>query len=256
MSPRKFACAYLSCSVLHELVLSCLRSSPFYSAYRLGSIIRRQGPIGDSAMECLISCMVNAKECVRRAATWGIGSGGHRVVPALLRLLQDPPVLLPPIMRQAIRTNAGYALRVAFSGDVQTVDPRAVDTLEAAISACEVQLAQRVAQLSPQEREVLELSHNRGARGWDGNMYSCVLEMDHEVHELRKTIATCLLALGQLGRIGMDHDCAANCLAPQNFPMLSASLCLWPITAPAECDLLHLSLVNVISLIFLSECPH
>jgi hypothetical protein len=151
--------------------------------------------------------MIDAKERVRRAATWGIGSGGDRVVPALLALLVDDLPPLPPVVQQCIRTNAGYALRVA----VETVDQRAVDALETAMSACELQLAKKVAELSPHERETLDLSHNRGPRGWDGNMYSCVVEMDHEVHELRKTVGTALLALGQLGHLGMiDQDCAPN----------------------------------------------
>lgn len=132
------------------------------------------------------------------------------MVPELLGLLKDELPSLPPLVRQAIRTNVGYALRVA----VETVNPRVVSTIEETISACELRLAERVAQLSPEEREALEVSHNRGARGWDGNMYSCVVEMDHEVHELRKTIATSLVALGQVGRLGMtDRDCTSICTA-------------------------------------------
>ena len=153
--------------------------------------------------------MVDAKERVRRAATWGIGSGGSAVVPSLLTLLADEHPSLPPVVQQAIRTNAAYALRVA----AESVDQHTVDALETALSASELQLAKKVAELLPHEREALELSHKRGPRGWDVNMYSCVVEMDHEVHELRKTMATSLLALGQFGRIAMTElDCARTVL--------------------------------------------
>ena len=43
-----------------------------------------------------------------------------------------------------------------------------------------------------------------------GNMYSCVLEMDHEVHELRKTMATATVALGQLGHLAMAERCGGG----------------------------------------------
>ena len=200
------------------------------SAYTLGSIIRHVGPTGDTAMQCLISCMVSTKECVRRAATWGIGSGGDRVVPPLLGLLVNELPALSPLVQQAVRTNAAYALHVA----VETVNPRAVDALETAISASETQLAKRVAELPADEREALQLSHTRGPRGWDGNVYNCVVEIDHEVTELRKTIATSLLALGQLGRLGMTTEDSAPsgialcCIAHPTGLKICAIQCILP----------------------------
>ena len=105
-------------------------------------------------------------------------------MPSLLGLLQenDLDTLLDPIARQAVRTNAGYALRVA----AETATPLAVDALEATLSACEEALARRVEDLPAQAREELEASHNRGARGWDGASNATLAPLIYKMHHFTK----------------------------------------------------------------------
>lgn len=172
------------------------------SAYTLGAVSKHQrgDGAGAVALATLVQCMVSPLERVRRAATWGIGLAGDSAVPPLLGLLAAPHKLEPspqlsPLTQQEVRTNAAHALGEA----AETATAAVAEALAAAVTRSAALLQGRLDALPTAERQHLTDSHARGARGWDGDMYSVQLEVESDTHELRKTMAAAALAAGLVG---------------------------------------------------------
>eukprot|EP01047_Picozoa_sp_COSAG01_P026575 COSAG01_NODE_1717_length_9398_cov_83.738574_4_plen_516_part_00 len=174
------------------------------SAYSLGHIAaagnaHHNQDIADAAVRVLEGAMRHSLERVRRAATWAIGVAGARAAGPLQGLLSTTG--LPNA--QATKTNAAWAIGTAASAADCSVGVMSavVDSLAGTVQECELALQSKVDALASADRNELEaLFNNKVSRGWGGRVYSCTIEITHDVHELRKTMAAAAQSLGLVGR--------------------------------------------------------
>jgi hypothetical protein len=145
-----------------------------------------------------------APEGRHRAAVYGLAAAGDAAVPPLVRLLEEPsPLPGRPLFR---REKLVHALGRAATTPASLA--AAMGALAAAAADAHADLAACVAEVPAAEHAERKAKAKRGNRGYDTDVFNCLLPPDRRADEGRGALAEAARAAGLLASQAMVAEAA------------------------------------------------